>query len=244
VTASGRSLLRHRDFLKLWSAETVSQFGTQVSVLAVPLVAILILGASAFEVALLGTVEMLPFILFALPAGVWVDRLRRRPILILGDLARAGSLASIPIAFELGVLSIWQLYVVGFVNGIATVCFDIAYQSYLPALVERDQLVEGNSRLEVSRSGAQIAGPGIAGILIGWVTAPVAIVLDSISYVASAAFVFLIRRPEPVPDRKVDGHGGPRAGSYGAFINDAGLVVYRYGKNGSFKKVKTYLNGE
>ena len=212
MTASGRSLLRHRDFLKLWSAETVSQFGTQVSVLAVPLVAILILGASAFEVALLGTVEMLPFILFALPAGVWVDRLRRRPILILGDLARAGSLASIPIAFELGVLSIWQLYVVGFVNGIATVCFDIAYQSYLPALVERDQLVEGNSRLEVSRSGAQIAGPGIAGILIGWVTAPVAIVLDSISYVASAAFVFLIRRPEPVPDRKVDGHGAPRAG--------------------------------
>jgi MFS family permease len=97
-----RSLARDPDFLKVWSAETVSQVGTQVSVLAVPLVAIIILGATAFEVALLGTIEFLPFILFTLPAGVWVDRLRRRPILIIGDLVRAVSLASIPIAYQLG----------------------------------------------------------------------------------------------------------------------------------------------
>jgi MFS family permease len=207
-----RSLIHHPDFRKLWSAETISQFGTQVSTLAVPLVAILILKASTFEVALLGTIEFLPFILFTLPAGVWVDRLRRRPLLILGDLVRAISLASIPIAFELNVLTIWQLYAVGFINGIATVFFDVAYQSYLPALVDRDQLVEGNSKLEVSRSGAQILGPGISGVLIGWITAPVAIILDSLSYVASAFFVLLIRRHEPAPERHTDEHGRPRGG--------------------------------
>ena len=202
-------LLRQPDFLKLWSAQTVSQIGNQISLLAIPLVAIIILGASAFEVGLLGTIEFLPFILFSLPAGVWVDRLRRRPILIAGDIVRAGSLASIPVAHQLGVLSIWQLYVVGFITGAATVFFDVAYQSYLPALVERDQLVEGNSKLEVSHSAAHIVGPGAAGVLIGWLTAPLAIVLDSLSFVASAAFLFAIRRREatPAPRRDEGGRG-------------------------------------
>src|SRR5918997_4983960 len=125
-------LLRHPDFMKLWSAETISQFGTQVSFLALPFIAITILEVSAFEVALLGTIEFLPFILFTLPAGVWVDRLRRRPILIIGDIGRALSLASIPIAFALDALTIWQLYAVGFINGVLTVFFDVAYPSYLP----------------------------------------------------------------------------------------------------------------
>src|SRR5207302_624707 len=110
----GGSLWRHRDFLKLWSAQTVSELGSQVSQLAIPLAAIIVLHASAFEVALLGTVEFLPFLLFALPAGVWVDRLPRRPILVIGDLGRAAALASIPIAYALGALTIWQLYVAGF----------------------------------------------------------------------------------------------------------------------------------
>jgi MFS family permease len=211
MSAPSPSLLRSPDFLKLWSAETVSQIGTQVSLLAVPLVAILVLQASPFEVALLGTIEFLPFIIFSLPAGTLVDRLRRRPILIAGDLVRAASLASIPIAYELGALSILQLYVVGFVTGIATVFFDVSYQSYLPAVVERDQLVEGNSKLEISRSGAQILGPGMTGVLIGWITAPLAILVDSISYLGSAAFLFLIRRPEPTPDRHLDEHGAPRS---------------------------------
>ena len=162
--------------------------------------------------ALLGTIEFLPFILFTLPAGVWVDRLRRRPILILGDLVRAVSLISIPSPTSSGVLTIWQLYVVGFINGTATVFFDVAYQSYLPALVERDQLVDGNSKLEVSRSGAQILGPGLAGVLIGWITAPVAILVDSISYVGSAAFLFLIRKREPLPEQHADGRRGAAAG--------------------------------
>jgi MFS family permease len=192
-------LWRHPDFLKLWSAETISQLGTQISLLALPLVAIIVLESSPFEVALLGTIEFLPFILISLPAGVWVDRLPRRPILILGDVGRGIALASIPAAYLLGVLSIYQLYVVGFIVGVCTVFFDVAYMSYLPALVDRDRLVEGNSKLEVSRSGAQIAGPGLAGAAIGLVGAPLAIILDAISFLGSAAFVFGIRKREPAP---------------------------------------------
>ncbi len=192
-----RSLWRHPDFLKLWTAETVSQVGTQVTQLALPLVAIVILEVSPFEVALLGTIEFLPFILLGLPAGVWVDRLRRRPILIAGDLGRAAMLASIPVAYALGVLTIWQLYVVGFVVGCLTVFFDVAYQSYLPSIVGRDDLVEGNSKLEISRSGAAFVGPPLAGVLIEWLKAPIAILADAISFVGSAFFILLIRRHEP-----------------------------------------------
>ena len=192
-------LIRHPDFVKLWTAETISQFGTQVSLLALPLIAATVLRVPPFEFALLATFEFLPFILLSLPAGVWVDRLRRRPILILADVGRAIALVSIPVAVLLDALTIWQLYLVGFSIGCLTVFFDVAYQSYLPALVEREDLVEGNSKLEISRSAAQIAGPGTAGILIGLVTAPLAIVLDAISFLASALFLFLIRRPEPRP---------------------------------------------
>jgi MFS family permease len=193
-------LWRHPDFLRLWSAQTISQFGSQVSQLALPLAAILVLDASAFEVALLGTVEFLPFLLFALPAGVWVDRLRRKPILVLGDLGRAVALGSIPAAYAVDALTIWQLYAVGFVVGVCTVFFDVAYQSYLPSLIERENLVEGNSKLEISRSGAQLAGPGLAGALIGAITAPYAILLDAVSFIGSAVLVFRVRRPEVVPE--------------------------------------------
>ena len=161
-----RSLVHHRGFLKLWGAETVSQLGTQVTLLALPLTAVLVLHATPFEVGLLGTAEFLPFLLVGLPAGVWVDRMRRRPILIAGDLGRAVALGTIPLAYSLGVLHIVQLYVVAFISGICTVFFDVAYQSYLPSLVDRDQLMDGNSKLEISRSGAQLAGPGLAGALL------------------------------------------------------------------------------
>ena len=120
-----------------------------------------------FQVGLLTTIEFLPFIFLSLPAGVWVDRLRRRPILIVGDLGRGVAIASIPVAFALDGLTIWQLYVVGFVNGCLTVFFDVAYQSYLPSLVEREQIVEGNSKLQTTVSVANVSGPGLAGVLIG-----------------------------------------------------------------------------
>jgi MFS family permease len=192
-----RSLWRHADFMKLWTAETISQLGTQVTLLALPLTAILILKASPFQVGLLGTLEFLPFIVVGLPAGVWVDRLRRRPILIVGDLGRVIALGSVPIAYELGVLHIVQLYIVAFVTGVLTVFFDVSYQSYLPSLVGREHLVDGNAKLEISRSGAQLAGPGVAGALIQALKAPVAILVDAISYLGSAIFIFLIRRKEP-----------------------------------------------
>jgi MFS family permease len=198
-------LWRHPDFLKLWSAETISQFGTQVTQLALPLAAILVLDASAFEVAALGVVEFLPFILFTLPAGVWVDRLPRRPILIGGDLGRAALLASIPIAYVADVLTLTQLFVVGFLVGICTVFFDVAYMSYVPSLVERQQIIEGNSKLEISRSAAQIGGPGLSGGLVQLFTAPYAILVDAVSFFASGLFVLRIRKTEPPIAAPADG---------------------------------------
>ncbi len=192
-------LLGHGDFLKLWSAQTVSQLGTQVSALALPLAAILVLDATAFQVALLGTLEFLPFLLLALPAGVWVDRLRRRPILIAADLGRAAALGSVPLAYFLGALTMGQLYAVALVAGALTVFFDVSYISYLTSLVARHRLVEGNAKLEVSRSAAQVAGPGLGGAVVGALTAPYAILLDAVSFLVSALLLGAIRRREPPP---------------------------------------------
>jgi MFS family permease len=185
--------------MKLWSAETISQFGTQVSQLALPFIAITILDASAFAVATLGTVEFLPFLLFTLPAGVWVDRLPRRMILIVSDYGRAALLASVPVAYAFDALTLAQLFVVGFLVGTFTVFFDVSYQSYLPSLVQRDQIIEGNSKLEVSRTVSQITGPGVAGGLIGLITAPYAVLVDAISFLASGAFLSAIRKQEQRP---------------------------------------------
>ncbi|HEX5825286.1 MAG TPA: MFS transporter, partial [Candidatus Limnocylindrales bacterium] len=204
-----RSLLRDPDFLKLWAGQSVSAFGTQITILAVPIVAAVALKVSPFEFGLLGTLEFLPVVALSLPAGVWVDRLRRRPILIWGDVGRAITLLSIPIAFVLNVLTIWQLYGVVFVNGCLTVFFDVAYQSYLPSIVARDQLVDGNAKLELTRAASQRLGPGLAGLLIAIVTAPFAVVIDAVSYAVSAVFVAWIRRPEP-PSEPHDEATGPR----------------------------------
>lgn len=195
------ALWRNGDFLRLWSAQTVSRFGSQISGLALPFVAILVLRSSTFEVAALGVVEFVPFIVFSLPAGVWVDRLRRRPILIAADWGRAAALASIPGAYAAGVLTLGQLYVVAFVTGVLTVFFDVAYQSYLPSIVERDELSEGNSKLEVSSASAQVAGPGLAGVLVAALRAPYAILADAISFVISALCLTAIGREEAAPDR-------------------------------------------
>ena len=142
------ALWRHADFLKFWTGQSISELGSQVSQLAIPWVAAVVLHVSPFVFSLLATLGFLPFIIFALPAGVWVDRLRRRPILIFGDVGRAVLLATIPVAYGFGVLTVWQLLAVQFVVGIFTVFFDVAYQSYLPFLVDREHLIEGNAKPE------------------------------------------------------------------------------------------------
>ena len=156
---------------------------------------------------LLSAFEFAPFLLLSLFAGVWVDRVRRRPVLIVADIGRAVILGSIPVASVLGVLRIEQLYVVGLLTGVLTVFFDVAYQAYLPVLVSREHLVEGNSKLEVSRSVAQIAGPGVAGALVQLVSAPIAVVVDAVSFVASAIFLLFIHTPEPAPVRRAGKDG-------------------------------------
>jgi MFS family permease len=188
-----RSLFRHPNYARLWTAATVSLFGTQVSQIAIPFIAAVLLNASAGQVGLLTTIEFLPFLLFTLPAGVWVDRFPKKRILVIGDLARAAMIVSIPIAWTLGVLTIWQLYVVGFVNGVMTVFFDVADQSYLPTILERDELVEGNAKLQISLSSAQILGQPFAGGLVGVLSAPFALFIDAISYVASGGLILSIR---------------------------------------------------
>ncbi len=202
--APRRSLWHHANFMKLWLAATVSLMGSQVSQLAIPFIATVILVSSPLEVALLGTVEMAPFLLFALPAGAWLDRVRRRPVLIAGDFGRGLALLTIPIAYAAGDLTIWQLYAVGFIAGCLTVLFDVADQSYLPALLEPDFLIEGNARLSVPQAAAQIVGPGFGGGLIGLVGAPFAVIADAISFFASGGLISLIRKPEPTPERLVE----------------------------------------
>jgi MFS family permease len=201
-------LWRHADFMKLWTGQSISEFGSQVSQLAIPWIAAVGLHASPLAFSMLGVLGFLPFILFALPAGVWVDRLRRRPILIFGDAARAVLLVLIPVLWAFDALRMWELLVLSFVIGIFTVFFDVAYQSYLPALVDRDELIDGNSKLQLTVSVAQVAGPSAAGGLIAAITAPYALALDAFSFAVSAIFMIRIRKPESLPERAA---GVPRS---------------------------------
>ena len=189
------TLWRHRDFDLLWAGQTVSRVGTEVSTLAIPLIAIELLHATTFEVGLLTAVEFLPFLLVGLPAGAWVDRVRKRHVLLVADLGRLIALGSIPVASAIASVTLPHLFVVAFVTGVFTVFFDVAYQSYLPELVGLDHLVEGNAKLTATESAAHVAGPGVAGALIGAVGAVTAIVADAISYAVSFVCVIAIRRP-------------------------------------------------
>jgi MFS family permease len=203
------SVWRHRDFAKLWSAATVSVLGSQITLIAVPFIALTMLGASAFQVSLLAAVEMLPFLLFTLPAGAWLDRIRKRPVLIAADIGRGLALLAIPIAYLMGALALWQLFAVAFVTGTLTAFFDVADQSYLPAILDREDLVDGNARLQISYSAGQIGGPTLGGNLIALMAAPIAIVGDALSFFASALLLGTIRRHEPIPVRPTGVDGRP-----------------------------------
>ncbi|WP_426403688.1 MFS transporter [Streptomyces sp. R-07] len=195
------ALLRLPDFRRLWIGDTVSQAGTAVTVLALPLVAIGPLDASPFEAGLLVMCEYLGFLLLGLPAGAWVDRMRIRRVMIVGDLGRAALLATLPLAAWLDVLTLPQLYGVAFGLSVCTAFFDIAYQSHLPRLVDEERLVEANVALEATRTVTAAGGPGAGGALVAAVTAPVALVVDAVSFLAPALLLSRIRRPDPRPAR-------------------------------------------
>jgi len=193
-------LWHHPDFLRLWAGQSISELGSQVSLLAIPLLAAVQLHARPIEFSLLGVAGFAPFILFALPAGAWVDRLRRRRILIAGDAVRAVLLALIPVLWATHTLQMWHLLVIQFAVGVFTVFFDVAYQAYLPALIDREQLVDGNAKLQLTVSVAQVAGPSTAGALVAAITAPYAIVADAASFLVSTAFMLRMRHRESMPE--------------------------------------------
>jgi MFS family permease len=199
------NLWYNSDFLKLWISQTISQFGSQITILALPLTAALSLNATPFQMGILTASEQLPFLLFGLFAGVWVDRWWRRRILIITDIGRGLLLLVIPTTALFGLLRIEILWFSAFVVGILTMFFDVAYWSYLPAVVSRDLLVEGNSKLALSQSAAETVGPGFAGILVQLLTGPFTILVDAISFFTSALILSQIRAPELISssnDRK------------------------------------------
>jgi MFS family permease len=191
------SLWRHPDFMRLWAGQTVSELGSVVTRTAVPLVALLVLGAGPLEMALLVVSASLAVLLVGLFAGAWVDRVARRPLLIGADVIRAGLLFSIPAAWVLGVLRLEQLYAVVFLEGCLGALFDAAYPAYVPSLIGVERVVEGNSKLATSSSLAEIGGPGIGGGLVQAIGAPLAILVDAVSFAISAISLLLIRTPEP-----------------------------------------------
>lgn len=197
-------LWRNSAFVRVWSAATISIFGSLVTRIALPLAAILVLGAGALEVAVLRSLELGATLLVGLVAGAWVDRLRRRPVLIWADLGRAALLASIPIAFALGVLTYWQLLAVSGLAAILTTFFDSADNAYLPTIVEREHLVDANAALAASGSAAEFMAFGISGFLVQLLTAPIAIALDALSFLGSAILLGSIKQEEGPPPAKAD----------------------------------------
>lgn len=202
------SLWRRPDFVSLWIGRTVSTFGSHISGTAIPLAALLMLGATAGQMGLLTALGAAPVLLVGLPAGVWVDRLPRRPILIAADLGRAALLLTIPVAFAFHWLAIWQLFAVVFLVGVLTVFAEVAGHAFLPGLVPSSHLVEANGKLGVGDSMAEIGGPSVAGVLVQWIGAPIAIVFDAASFVVSAVSLRLIRVPEPARPVRGQASGG------------------------------------
>jgi MFS family permease len=201
MTPAPGPLWRDRRFGALWAGHSVSLLGSQVTAFALPLAAALSLGASAGEMGLLTAAELAPSVALGLVAGVWVDRLPRRTILIAADLGRAALLATIPAAALAGALRIEQLYAVALLAGVLGLFADVARSSLLPALVGRERLAEANGRLEMSRSVARVAGPGLAGALVQTLTAPVALAADALSFLLSAACLTRLRVAEGQPAR-------------------------------------------
>jgi MFS family permease len=196
------SLLREHNFRKFWLGQTISLFGDQITYIALPLTGVLVLDANAAQMGYLGAAALLPHLFFALPAGVWLERVpRRRQVMILADIGRAGLLASLPLAYAFDSLTFTQLYIVAFGTGTLAVLFDISYMTLYVAVVERERYIEANSFLHGSRSFSYIAGPSVGGVLVQVLSAPAALLADAVSFVASALFLGRLDAPEPPLER-------------------------------------------
>lgn len=195
-------LWRHQDFLKFWLSQSVSLLSLQCGRLAFPLVAIVTLDASVTQLGLLAGTASAPWLLFGLFAGIAIDRLRRRPILVAAHVGRAVLSASVPVAALLDVLTMEQLYVVAFGVGTLGICFETAYHSYLPSLVARGQLADGNSKLAVTSGLIRMVGPSLAGAIVQWLTPVFGLGVNALSYLAAGGLIWRIRRTEPTPSRR------------------------------------------
>jgi MFS family permease len=199
------SLWRHGGFLRLWAGETASQFGEQFGNLAIPVIAVSVLGATSFEVGLLNAAETLAFLVIGLPAGAWIDRWIKRKVMLRADLIRALLLAAIPVLWFTHLLAFWQLVIVATAVGVCSVFFDVSYQSFIPNLVRNDQIGDANSKLETSAQVARIAGPAAAGGLLALLAAPLLLAVTAVTYLLSFFALTSIRDTEvakPVEDRR------------------------------------------
>ena len=197
--SSSSSLFASRDFRLLLAGQTTSQLGAQISGVAVPLLAVVTLGASPLEVGLIGAASTLAFAVIGLPAGAWIDRVRRRPVLIASDAVRALLLATIPLAAAFGVLTVGQLLVVSLLAGFARVFFDVGYRSYLPSVIGRDRVLAGNSSLEFVRASGQVAGPALGGVLVTLIGAASVVLVQAGTFAVSALCLVGIRAREDAP---------------------------------------------
>jgi MFS family permease len=194
-------LFRHHDFRQLFCANVISQVGSQLSLLALPVLAVRELEADEFQMGVLAAFESLAFLVIGLPAGAWVDRWRKKRVLMANDFLRAAALATLPVAWWLDVLTLWQMYAVALIVGVCTVFFDVAYQSYLPEIVPSAKIGEGNAKLEIASSVSHVGGPAAGGVLIRLFGAPIAVLIDAASFLASAVFVSRIAHIDRLPDR-------------------------------------------
>ena len=192
-------LWNNTDFVKLWLGQTVSNFGSGITGIALPLTAVLVLAATPAQMGILGALDGAAVLVIGLLAGVWVDRVRRRPLMIATDLGRALILSTIPLAALFGILRLWQLYVVAALAGMLTVLFDVASSAFIPSLIPQEALLEGNSKLGISDSLAEIGGPAVAGPLVQLISAPFALLFDALSFLFSACCLGLIHTREPLP---------------------------------------------
>lgn len=197
--APPRALRGNRAFVRVWAAATVSVFGSFVTRIALPFVAILTLNAGPFDVAILRSLELVAALLVGFAAGAWVDRLRRRPVMVWADLGRAALLATIPVGAVGGWLSLPQVFLVAAATAVLTTFFDVADRAYLPSIVARSELVRANATLTATMSGVEFIGFGAAGFLVSLLTAPIAIAIDAATFVFSAGVLGSIRTPEPPP---------------------------------------------